>query len=154
MRDIGEEKRSEEREREKGKAENKEIHLTKEKNTREEKQSSSSCTLIPGPSEAVRFHVSMATNPWPKQRIVGRFWLHLSWTRINLFSLCVSVSLFSFSAHPPVSLLYLILSTNYFSFDPLQLFYTMTYGDLRPEQPLVGLENYAHPKSLRYNINK
>lgn len=67
VRDIRSMKRERERE---------EIFSYKDKDKRAETHtsSSSSSTLILGPREAVRFSVTMATNPWPKkQRIVGRF---------------------------------------------------------------------------------
>lgn len=82
-RDIRSMKRERERE---------EIFSYKDKDKRAETHtsSSSSSTLILGPREAVRFSVTMATNPWPKkQRIVGRFsfffffWSPLSWTRMG-----------------------------------------------------------------------
>lgn len=75
------------------KREREEIFSYKDKDKRAETHtttsSSSSSTLILGPREAVRFSVTMATNPWPKkQRIVGRFsffffWSPLSWTRMG-----------------------------------------------------------------------
>lgn len=95
-RDIRSMKRERERE---------EIFSYKDKDKRAETHtsSSSSSTLILGPREAVRFSVTMATNPWPKkQRIVGRFSFFFFFGRLSVGrgweqNLLLDVFLFLFS---------------------------------------------------------